>query len=88
MERRLICQGYFATACCGGIGFDSGRGEQIAYFGQCRLLLETVDLCQICQMLCFRKECSKNPLPDFQNRKTGGNVGYTYLSSAAKQSWS
>jgi hypothetical protein len=56
MERRLVCQGYFATTYCGGIGFDPGRGEQSVYFSQCRLLLEAVDLCQICQMHCFWKE--------------------------------
>jgi hypothetical protein len=38
MERRLVCQGYFATTCFGGIKFDYGRVEQIADFNQCRLL--------------------------------------------------
>jgi hypothetical protein len=38
------------------MGFDSGRVEQIAYFSHYRLLLERVDLCQNCQMLCYRKK--------------------------------
>jgi hypothetical protein len=38
------------------MGFDPGRGEQMVHFGQCRLPLETMDLCQICQTPCFRKE--------------------------------
>jgi hypothetical protein len=49
----------FFTTCCGGMGFDSGRGEQIAYFSQCRLLLERVDLCQNCQMLYRKNEIKR-----------------------------
>jgi len=26
----------------------------------------------------FRKQCSKNPITDFQNRKNGGIACYTY----------
>ena len=56
MERRLVCQGNFITTCCSEIGFDSSRTEQIADFSQCRLLLEKMDLCQNCQMLCYGKD--------------------------------
>jgi hypothetical protein len=38
--------------------FDPGRVEQIAYFSQCRLLLERVDLFQNYCVLSFRKEWS------------------------------
>ena len=37
------------------MGFDCGNGTQIAYFSQCRLLLERADLYQNCQILNFRK---------------------------------
>jgi len=47
------------------MGFDSGRGEQIAYLSQCRLLLERVDLCQNCQMLCYRKASIEILFKDF-----------------------
>jgi hypothetical protein len=57
---------------CAGMGFYSGRVEQIADFSQCRLLLERMDLCQNCQMLCYRKYRTENPttnLKTAQNRR-------------------
>jgi hypothetical protein len=47
--------------------FDSDQGKQIAYFSQCRLLLERVDLYQNCQMLCYRKKVAKTVLESNQS---------------------
>jgi hypothetical protein len=52
--------------------FDPGRVEQIAYFSQCRLLLERVDLFQNYCVLSFRKYRTENPTTDLktvQNRR-------------------
>jgi hypothetical protein len=35
-------------------------------------------------MLCFRKECSKNPITDLQNRKNGGNADVTYQQTESR----